>query len=217
MKPFHALPTTLVLLPLLLSGCGNGPGTEVPVDTPATGVTPGAEAEAQELPPEQEAFWARLMEHCGSAYPGSVVDHTPYYASAAAYETVVAHFRECSQDRIHVPMHMDEDRSRNWILTRVGGTIRLKHDHRHEDGSEEEISQYGGDAPPPGLPHRQIFPADAHTAAILPERWDNFWFMDFMDDETFAYGVHWPEQGHSIRIHFDLSAPVEPPPDPWGY
>ncbi len=214
MTPFSPRRTAPILLVLsLVASCAEPPDDAIPGETPAEAAPP----DGASLPPEQEAFWARLLEHCGNAYRGEVVDHTPYYASAAAYSEVVAHFRECSEDRIHIPMHMDQDRSRNWILTRVGGTIRLKHDHRHADGSEEEITQYGGDAPVPGLSHRQIFPADAHTARILPERGDNFWFMDFMDDETFAYGVHWPEQGHSIRIHFDLSTPVPTPPDPWGY
>jgi len=200
------------LILLVLVACIDGPEPDIQAEYAQT--PPVA---AGDLPPEQEAFWARLLEHCGNAYRGDVVDATPYYHSALEPEEVVAHFRECSDERIHVPMHMDDDRSRNWILTRVGGTIRLKHDHRHEDGTEEEITQYGGDAPVPGLPHRQIFPADEHTARILPQRADNFWFMDFMDEETFAYGVHWPLHGHSIRIEFDLTSPVETPPDPWGY
>lgn len=67
------------------------------------------------------------------------------------------------------------------------------------------------------MPHRQIFPADAHTARILPQRADNFWFMELVDDATFQYGVHWPTAGHSIRLEFDLSLPILPPPRPWGY
>lgn len=106
---------------------------------------------------------------------------------------------------------------RGWPGWGAGGTLRLKHDHRHPDGTEEEISQYGGDAPVPGLPTRQIFPADAHTSRILPERHDNFWFFDFVDEQTLQYGVHWPTAGHSVRFSFDLSSPVEPPPAPWGY
>lgn len=229
----------LLLLAPGLSACGeealpppDAPEAAGEVD-PATEAAMGMEAAravpAPELPhpdmvdasdplaPQQEAFWARIVDRCGEAYPGEVVDHTPFYASAAAYGEVVAHIIECSPERIHMALHMDDDRSRNWILTRDRGTLLLKHDHRNPDGTEEEITQYGGHAPSPGLSHRQIFPADEHTAGILPERWDNFWFMDFMDDETFAYGVHWPEQGHSIRIHFDLTTPVEPPPAPWGY
>jgi hypothetical protein len=178
---------------------------------------PGAAPAADgPLAPEQEAFWGRMAAHCGNAYRGEVSDATAYYRDAVRGEAVI-HFMDCSDHRIHVPFHLGDNRSRNWILTRAGGTIRLKHDHRHPDGTEEEISQYGGDAPAPGLPTRQIFPADAHTARILPERADNFWFFDFVDEETLHYGVHWPKHGHSVRFAFDVSSPVEPPPRPWGW
>lgn len=166
---------------------------------------------------EQDAFWAALTAHCGKAYRGKVSDATPYYQERMAVEVAVIHFFSCSEDRIHIPLHMDDDRSRNWILTRVNGTIRLKHDHRHADGTEDTITQYGGDAPVPGLATRQIFPADAHTASILPLRADNFWFFDFVTPETLQYGVHWPKIGHSIRFEFDLRTPVAAPPPPWGY
>ena len=167
--------------------------------------------------PEQEAFWGSMEAHCGQAYRGEISDVTPYYAEGVVGRDAVIHFFDCAEDRIHVAFHLDDDRSRNWILTRAEGTLRLKHDHRNPDGTEEEITQYGGDAPVPGLAHRQIFRADDHTARILPQRWDNFWFLDFVDEETLQYGVHWPTEGHSIRFSFDLANPVETPPAPWGY
>ena len=170
-----------------------------------------------QLQPEQQAFWHKLEALCGQAFSGRIDDVTDYYREALIGRQLTAHGVSCEDDRIHVALHVDDDRSRNWILTIVDGTIRLKHDHRHSDGTEEEISQYGGDAPVPGLPQRQIFPADAHTADILPQRADNFWFMDFVDDDTFHYGVHWPKHGHSVRLTFDLSRPVDLPPLPWGY
>jgi hypothetical protein len=169
------------------------------------------------LEPEQQAFWNKLQSLCDRAFAGQVSDVTHYYRDALVGRKLVAHGVSCDDQRIHVALHVDDNRSRNWILTRVDGTIRLKHDHRYPDGTEEEISQYGGDAPVPGLPHRQIFPADSHTAEILPMRADNFWFMDFIDEHTFEYGVHWPKYGHSVRLAFDLSEPVDPPPLPWGY
>ncbi len=170
-----------------------------------------------ELKPEQRAFWQKLEGLCDQAFAGQVDDVTEYYRDALIGRDLLAHGVSCDEERIHVALHVDDDRSRNWILTIVDGTIRLKHDHRHRDGTEEDISQYGGDAPVPGLDHRQIFPADAHTAEILAKRADNFWFMDFVDEDTFQYGVHWPKHGHSVRLTFDLSEPVEPPPLPWGF
>jgi hypothetical protein len=189
-----------------LIGCGRAPEAD-----------PGAPDTATGIAPEQEAFWDRLQEHCGRAYSGTVDDVTEYYRPGLEGKALVAHVRECTADRIHIALHENGDRSRNWILTKVGGTLRLKHDHRHEDGTEDDITQYGGDAPGPGLPERQIFRADEHTAQILPLRSDNFWFFHFVDDRTLHYGVHWPTMGHSVRLAFDLSTPIEAPPPPWGY
>jgi hypothetical protein len=195
------LPGLLLLTVLIgISGCRGG-----------TGDSESALSDAQ------EAFWARLQTHCGEAYPGVVADATPYYRPGVEGRAAVIHFFSCEAGRIHVPFHLEDNRSRNWILTRDSGVLRLKHDHRDPDGTEEEVSQYGGDAHGSGLPTRQIFYADSFTAALLPDRADNFWFLDFVDDETLEYGVHWPKLGHSVRFTFDLSQPVPAPPAPWGY
>jgi hypothetical protein len=179
-------------------------------------LTPLAAA-GQSLAPEQEAFWERLQAFCDQAFAGEVSDVTEFYREALVGRELLADGVSCEEEAIHIALHVDDNRSRNWILTRADGTIRLKHDHRYPDGREEAISQYGGDAPVPGLPERQIFPADAHTGEILPERADNFWFMHFVDPDTFQYGVHWPKHGHSVRLAFDLSRPVARPPQPWGF
>jgi len=171
---------------------------------------------ADEPSAEQLAFWDNLREHCGNAYEGELADATPYYQTFDA-DQIRIHFRNCTDDLTHISLHIDDNHSRNLLLTKEGGTLLLKHDHRHPDGTEEEITQYGGFAPKPGLETRQIFWADEHTAEILPERSDNFWFIDIMDDTTLAYGVHWPTHGNSIRMEFDISEPVEALPVPWGY
>ncbi len=213
------MPRVLPLLILLLAGaaCSDTPPppeAASSVDT-ASSIADGPVESGPS--PEQDEFWARWTAHCGNAYRGQLSDATPHYRPGLEGRELVMHVLECDEDRIHAAFHVDDDRSRNWILTRTGGTIRLKHDHRHEDGTEDVITQYGGDAPVPGLATRQIFPADAHTAGILPDRADNFWFFDFVNENTLQYGVHWPRFGHSIRIEFDLSAPVAAPPRPWGY
>jgi hypothetical protein len=37
------------------------------------------------------------------------------------------------------------DRSRTWVFTKTAASVRLKQDHRHKDGSEDRVTQYGGD------------------------------------------------------------------------
>ncbi len=204
-----------ILLPcifLIFSACADDAEPDTSFE-----YTPEEAAEEFSLGDEQLAFWDNIQKHCGNAYEGKLADATPYYADDIDADYIAIHVRNCTETLTHISLHLDDDHSRNLMLTKVEGTLQLKHDHRNEDGTEEEITQYGGEAPTPGLETRQIFYADEHTADILPQRSDNFWFLDLMDDETFAYGVHWPKEGNSIRMEFDISTPVDPPPTPWGY
>lgn len=211
MKLLHTASILVIFQLLFYSACTD-------TDTPDTSFeyAPEQAAVDMQLSSEQIAFWENIQQHCGNAYRGKLADATPFYQSFDA-ERIVIHIRNCTETLTHISLHIDDNHSRNLLVTKTDGTLRLKHDHRNPDGTEDTITQYGGDAPAPGLETRQIFEADEHTAEILPNRFDNFWFLDFMDEETFAYGVHWPMHGHSIRMEFDLTETVETPPAPWGY
>lgn len=203
---------SIIILTVLLAGCNGTESPELEFEH-----APPEAGDTLALAPEQLGFWDRLQQHCGNAYEGKVADATPFYSGILEADRVRIHVRDCTDRLTHISLHVDDNHSRNLLLTKTATSLRLKHDHRYEDGTEEEITQYGGDAPGPGLETRQIFMADEHTASILPDRFDNFWFLDFMDESTFAYGVHWPKHGNSIRIEFDITATIEAPPVPWGY
>ena len=66
--------------------------------------------------------------------------------------------RECSADTIRVPFHVADDHSRTWVITRTTTGYRLKHDHRHKDGSEDKVTQYGGDSRRRSRPRGRSFP-----------------------------------------------------------
>ena len=157
-------------------------------------------------------FFDALGKLCGQSFSGKV---------AAGNETDAA-FREaqlvmtvasCSETEIRVPFHVGEDRSRTWVITRLGeDRLRLKHDHRHADGVEDEISQYGGDSLEAGSAGRQSFPVDADSIALFT-RTDrtvsntNVWSLE-LSPETFTYELARP--GRLFRVDFDLSKPLAP-------
>lgn len=126
------------------------------------------------------------------------------------------HVRECGPTEIRVPFHVGDDRSRTWVLTRTGSGLRLKHDHRHEDGSEDEVTQYGGDTAEPGTATRQEFPADQHTASLIPEATTNVWTVELEPGEEFVYALRREGTDRRFRIAFDLTRTVDRPPSPWG-
>ncbi len=184
------------LLAAALAGCA----------TPATVATP------------QDRFFASLASLCGKAFEGRIASPAVEADAAFAGKRLVMHVRGCTADEIRIPFHVGEDRSRTWVVTRTGAGLRLKHDHRHSDGSEDKLTQYGGDAAGPGTARRQEFPADAFSKALfarenIPASTANVWAME-VDERIFAYELRRP--GRFFRVEFDLSRPVAPPPPPWG-
>lgn len=163
----------------------------------------------------QDQFFTSLQQLCGNAYAGEVVEGSPA-DSAFRRADLRMHVRECEENEIRIPFHVGEDRSRTWILSRTETGLRLKHDHRHRDGTEDELTQYGGDTETAGTPTRQEFPADAYTAELLPAASTNVWTVEVVPGETFAYALRREGTDRRFRVEFDLTRPVDPPPPPWG-
>lgn len=164
----------------------------------------------------QDAFWTALRGLCGRAYAGALVQGS---AADSAFRTnpLVMHVRQCSEAEVRIPFHVGEDRSRTWIVTRTDGGLRLKHDHRHADGSEDAITQYGGDTRGPGTATTQEFHADAHTASLIPAAVTNVWTIEILPGERFAYALRREGTDRRVRVEFDLTRSVPPPPAPWGH
>jgi hypothetical protein len=203
----HLAPASTLLAALLVTACG---GDQPPPPAEQTDTTGSADAAAA-----QDAFWASLESICGQAFAGRVTESEPPDA-AFAEAVLVMHVRECGDEEIRVPFHVGEDRSRTWVFTRTAEGLRLKHDHRHEDGSEDEVTWYGGDTAEPGTAEEQAFVADGHTAQLLPESATNVWTVEIVPGGRFVYDLRRVGTERRFRAEFDLSTPVAEPPAPWG-
>jgi hypothetical protein len=174
---------------------------------------PAGDAAAALTP--QEQFYADLASLCGQAFEGRVVEDSQA-DSAFAASVLVMHVRECTDSVLRVPFHVGENRSRTWVISRTAGGLRLKHDHRHEDGSEDSVTQYGGDTPDAGTATRQEFAADAHTAALIPAAATNVWSIELLPGSRFTYGLRREGTDRRFFVAFDLTRSVPAPPAPWG-
>lgn len=164
----------------------------------------------------QNSFWSSLHSLCGRAFEGKMVQGNQSDDSFAS-SRLVMHVRECADSEIRIPFHVGEDRSRTWVLTRTEAGLRLKHDHRLEDGTPDEVTQYGGDTATPGTPEWQEFPADEFTASLIPAASTNVWTIEVIPDTIFAYALRREGTDRRFRVEFDLTRPVQPPPAPWGF
>lgn len=132
-------------------------------------------ASAEEINPQDE-FFAAIGDLCHSRFEGlSVFPEDP--GESFRDKTLIAHIASCSEDEIRIPFAVGNDTSRTWILRKTADGLELKHDHRHEDGTPDEITMYGGTAQTPGTSISQAFPADAHTAKLIPEAATNEWIL----------------------------------------
>jgi hypothetical protein len=164
----------------------------------------------------QETFWASLQEICGQAFAGTIVQSVPPDTSFAG-KALIMHVRTCEPGQIRIPFFVGEDRSRTWVISKTSQGLRLKHDHRHEDGSEDAITMYGGDTAEPGTANRQEFPADAHTASIVPAAATNVWTVEIFPGSMLAYDLRREGSDRRFRVEFDLTTPIPTPPPPWGF
>ena len=176
---------------------------------------PTDQVEAQKT--EGQMFLSKFSAHCGKAYEGKVVSTDERDADFAS-ERLIMHVRFCSEDNIRIPFHVGENRSRTWVLSQVGDQLRLKHDHRHEDGEEDAVTQYGGDSVTAPNNGRVEFPVDQYSIDLfqregLDQSITNVWAIE-ISKTMFAYELS--RESRFFRVEFDLTTPVAAPPAPWG-
>ena len=206
-------------LALSLAACADN------TSAPATGTAePAAAGAASRAAAPADAFLAALASECGKAFAGRIVANEPATGQPDAFEgkALIMHVRGCDKpaEELRVPFHVGDDHSRTWVITRTDGGLRLKHDHRHSDGSEDVQTLYGGDSVAAGTAIRQEFPVDAYSIELferegLQQSTSNTWAMEIEPGKRFLYELSRPS-GRLFQVEFDLSQPVALPPAPWG-
>lgn len=161
-----------------------------------------------------DRFLENLRQLCGQSFAGELVEYNDSDADLVG-QPMVMHVRECSETGVRIPFHIGDDHSRTWVFTRTDLGLRLKHDHRHEDGSEDEVTQYGGDSVN-GTATEQAFHADAWTRELIPYAANNIWTVVVIPGDVYSYRLRRTGTDRRFRVDFDLSATVANPQPPWG-
>lgn len=165
---------------------------------------PATPIRAAEPDPRQE-FFERLAALCGAVYEGT--SSFPEEGDFAG-KLLVAEIADCDDNEIRVPFGVAEDTSRTWIVRYDDEGLLLKHDHRHPDGTPDEITMYGGWATEDGTALSQSFPADAHTRQLLPEAATNVWSLTI--DPAAGTLTYYLERHGEPRFEAVLSRRAEP-------
>ncbi len=162
-----------------------------------------------------DQFWQKLKEHCGKTFEGTVTSGTTAN-DVFSGKRLVMHVLSCSESQLLIPFNVGENRSRTWILTKVKDRIELKHDHRHEDGTNDAVTMYGGTTTNSGLPGIAVFPADQLTATTIPAAATNVWWIT-INNTTFTYNLRRIGSDRLFTVTFDITKPIEKPLPSWGW
>ncbi len=173
---------------------------------------------AQPVAPQQQ-FFNHIKAYCGQAFVGKVIKSNASDQSMLS-QSLIMHVRECSETQIKVPFHVGDDRSRTWVISKTSEGLQLKHDHRHQDGSADKITMYGGSTNDGGSARAQSFPADEHSKTMfvannMTASVANTWLIEIVPSKVYRYGLKRP--GREFVVEFDLTKPVPPPTAPWGH
>jgi hypothetical protein len=166
----------------------------------------------------QDEFFDSLKKLCGKSFEGQVVRFNKSDESWLKEKKVI-HVRDCLNSEIRIPLHVGENQSRTWIVTRTDKGLRLKHDHRHKDGKPETVTMYGGETKETGSATSQSFPADQETKDLfmkndLKMAVDNIWKLEIEPGKRLSYAL--TRKDRDFRIEFDLTKEVATPPPVWG-
>jgi hypothetical protein len=162
-----------------------------------------------------DQFWQKLKQHCGKTYEGTVTSGATTNDGFSG-KRLVMHVLSCEENQLLIPFNVGENRSRTWILTKANDRIELKHDHRHEDGTNDDVTMYGGTTTNSGLPGIAVFSADQMTATTIPAAATNVWWIT-INNTTFTYNLRRIGSDRLFTVTFDITKPVEKPLPSWGW
>jgi len=160
-------------------------------------------------PPPHVAFMDNLNALCGKSFEGRLVSIDAADADFTGKKLVMGPVA-CADREVAIPFAVGGNRSRTWLITATAESLRLKHVHKHDDGSEDTVSRYGGDSNSTGTAKRQEFPTDdfskqLFTANKLDRSLTNVWALEIDPGKLFAYELRRP--GRFFRVEFPLTQP----------
>jgi len=132
------------------------------------------------------SFFHEFSQFCGQTFEGKTVFPDDPGKDFAG-KKLVMHVAKCTDSEIRVPFKVGENTSRTWVISRTDKGLLLKHDHRHADGTPDEVTMYGGYANSQSSAFIAHFEADEATAKMLPEAKTNVWTLEIKNKQFIYY------------------------------
>jgi hypothetical protein len=198
--------STLTKVTLVLAMAIAGCTATSPPNGAVAPVVPIA-ATARDPLADQRAFFENLRALCGQTFGGRtilapVTDRT--FEPARLYMVV----KDCEGDEIRIPFIVGKDASRTWVFQMRKDGLKFFHEHLRPDGTEYELSGFGGHATEDGSPVFQSFP-DFGATVDTPVAERRIWRLRLDTDHRLF--VYYLDRGglplYRLAFHMGTASP----------
>ena len=165
---------------------------------------PGCQNATPQKSPEL-SFYNNLQALCKNKYAGSIVypagKEAPFQGKKIWIELA-----SCSAKELRIPINIGDKVYRTLILGRNENSVFLQHENKRPDGSQAEISLYGGRAVTLTSPSLLVFPADSYSKQILGAERNCIWTLSISSDKSTLSYIAESDGRLDLQIDFNLTA-----------
>jgi hypothetical protein len=157
--------------------------------------------------PVTSSFYQQLKMHCGQKLTGVVLypsgKEAPFQGMPIWLELVA-----CSDKEIRMPIYINQKIYRTLVLSQDKTHYTLRHENKRPDGTQAEISMYGGQTTGKTDNYLLLFPADGYSRQLLGAELNYAWSLGFNSDKsTLSYMIE-NDGKLTLQIDFDFNQPV---------
>lgn len=157
--------------------------------------------------PTEDSFYQQLQAYCGKKLIGHVLYPAGKEAPFQGME-IWLEVAQCNQKEIRLPIYINRKIYRTLILSQDKTKYILRHENKRPDGSQAEISMYGGQTAGKNDTYLLLFPADDYSRQLLGAELNYAWSLAFNSDKsTLSYMIE-NDGKLTLQLDFDLTQQV---------
>jgi hypothetical protein len=161
------------------------------------------------LPSKAEtSFYQQLKQHCGQKLNGEVLYPTGKEAPFRGMP-IWLELEKCSDKEIRMPININQKIYRTLILSQDKTNFTLRHENKRADGTQAEISMYGGQTADIKDTYLLLFPADGYSRQLLGAELNYAWSLAFNSDKSILSYMIENNGKLTLQIDFSLTKPLD--------
>jgi hypothetical protein len=166
---------------------------------------PGCNTAKPAAGPVALSFYKQLRLLCGKRINGMVLYPAGAEAPFRGLE-IRLEIAQCSDREIRMPIYIDNKVYRTLIVGQDQTGYTLRHENKRPNGTQADISMYGGHTTDAGTGYLLIFPADGYTKQLMGPELNYVWSLAFNSERTTLSYMAESNGKLNLQLDFNLES-----------